>query len=98
MRVTMDGERIVPGIDDVWPRTDLLVCNPRFVRGVTGHAAIEDGLRELAWQLQPDTLVTRGAMETPEQRLPDKAPAGVLSPRKESRRGRMAQVRIMGEE
>lgn len=48
MRVTMDGERIVPGIDDVWPRTDLLVCNPRFVRGVTGHAAIEDGLRELA--------------------------------------------------
>ena len=33
MRVTMDGERIVPGIEDVWPRVDLLVCNPRFVRG-----------------------------------------------------------------
>jgi len=48
MRVTMDGERIVPGIDDVWPRVDLLVCNPRFIRGMTGHAAVQDGLRELA--------------------------------------------------
>ena len=48
MRVTMDGERIVPGIDEVWPQADLLVCTPRFVRGVTGHAAVEDGLRELA--------------------------------------------------
>jgi len=48
MRVTMDGERIVPGIEQVWPQVDLLVCNPRFVRGMTGHAAVEDGLRELA--------------------------------------------------
>lgn len=48
MRVTMDGERIVPGIEAVWPRTDLLVCTPRFVRGMTGHSALEDGLRELA--------------------------------------------------
>ena len=28
-------------------------------------------LRELAWKLQPDIVVTRGAMETPEQRIPD---------------------------
>jgi sugar/nucleoside kinase (ribokinase family) len=48
MRVTMDGERIVPGIEEVWTRTDLLVCTPRFVRGMTGHGALEDGLRELA--------------------------------------------------
>jgi len=48
MRVTMDGERIVPGIEEVWPRVDLLVCNPRFIRGTTGHAATQDGLRELA--------------------------------------------------
>ena len=48
MRITMDGERIVPGIEAVWPRTDLLVCNPRFIRGTTGHAAVEDGLREMA--------------------------------------------------
>ncbi len=26
----------------------LLVCNPRFLRATTGHAAPEDGLRELA--------------------------------------------------
>jgi sugar/nucleoside kinase (ribokinase family) len=48
MRVTMDGERIVPGIDEVWPHVDLLVCNPRFIRATTGHAALEDGLREMA--------------------------------------------------
>lgn len=30
-----------------------------------------DGIRDLAWKLQPDTLVTRGAIETPEQKLPD---------------------------
>lgn len=29
-----------------------------------------EGLRELAWQLQPDTVVTRGAIETPEQYIP----------------------------
>ena len=31
-----------------------------------------DGLKELAWEVNPDIVVTRGAMETPEQRLPDK--------------------------
>ncbi|MDX2154589.1 MAG: alpha-L-fucosidase [Bryobacteraceae bacterium] len=29
-----------------------------------------DGLREEAWRLQPDIVVTRGAMETPEQHVP----------------------------
>lgn len=29
-----------------------------------------EGLRELSWELQPQILVTRGAMETPEQTLP----------------------------
>ena len=29
-----------------------------------------DGLRDLAWQLQPDTVVTRGAIPTPEQNVP----------------------------
>ena len=28
-----------------------------------------DGLRELAWELQPNVVVTRGAIRTPEQRL-----------------------------
>ncbi|MEY5013018.1 MAG: hypothetical protein RLY69_733 [Verrucomicrobiota bacterium] len=31
-----------------------------------------EGIRDLAWKLQPDTLVTRGAIETPEQKLPEK--------------------------
>jgi len=34
------------------------------------------GLRELAWKLQPNIVVTRGAMQTPEQRLPGVAPEG----------------------
>lgn len=29
-------------------------------------------LKEYAWKLQPEVVVTRGQMETPEQRLPDK--------------------------
>jgi alpha-L-fucosidase len=28
------------------------------------------GLRDIAWKLQPDTVVTRGAIETPEQNVP----------------------------
>ncbi|HBL77916.1 MAG: alpha-L-fucosidase [Bacteroidetes bacterium GWF2_42_66] len=31
-----------------------------------------EGLKEYAWQLQPDVVVTRGQMQTPEQNLPDK--------------------------
>ena len=31
------------------------------------------GIRDLAWKLQPSTLVTRGAIVTPEQKLPDEA-------------------------
>lgn len=31
-----------------------------------------EGLKEYAWELQPDIVVTRGAMETPEQKLPNK--------------------------
>lgn len=35
-----------------------------------------EGLKEYAWQLQPDLVVTRGQMNTPEQTLPDHPPAG----------------------
>ena len=48
MRVTMDGERIVPGIEEVWPRVDLLVCNPRFLAAVTGEQTPKEGLQALA--------------------------------------------------
>jgi len=35
-----------------------------------------EGLRELAWQLQPNIVVTRGAMQTPEQYIPGVALEG----------------------
>jgi alpha-L-fucosidase len=35
-----------------------------------------DGLRELAWELQPNLVVTRGEMETPEQKTPDEPMPG----------------------
>ena len=35
-----------------------------------------DGLKELAWELQPNCVVTRGAMETPEQKTPDEPMPG----------------------
>jgi alpha-L-fucosidase len=35
-----------------------------------------DGLRELVWELQPDCVITRGAMETPEQKTPDEPMPG----------------------
>jgi sugar/nucleoside kinase (ribokinase family) len=48
MRVTMDGERVVEGIDAVWPVVDLLACNRRFVAEVSGRPGLEDGLAALA--------------------------------------------------
>jgi len=35
-----------------------------------------NGLRELAWELAPYIVVTRGGLATPEQHLPDEAPSG----------------------
>jgi len=35
-----------------------------------------EGLKELAWELQPNCVVTRGAMETPEQKTPDEPMPG----------------------
>jgi len=35
-----------------------------------------EGLKEYAWQLQPELVVTRGQMQTPEQKLPDKPMPG----------------------
>jgi alpha-L-fucosidase len=47
---------------------------------LTGYGKIDllfldgpaEGLKEYAWQLQPEIVVTRGQMKTPEQNLPDK--------------------------
>lgn len=36
----------------------------------------EEGLKEYAWKLAPDIVVTRGQMQTPEQNLPDRPMPG----------------------
>ncbi|WP_425395877.1 alpha-L-fucosidase [Aeoliella sp.] len=36
----------------------------------------EKPVKEVAWSLQPNCLITRGAIETPEQRIPGEAPKG----------------------
>jgi sulfofructose kinase len=69
MRVTMDGERVVPGIEAVWPHVDLLVCNPRFMADVAGTQDIRAALSFLASKgparvavtLGPDGVVAFGA-------------------------------------
>jgi sulfofructose kinase len=60
MKITMDGERIVPGIGDVWPKVDLLVCNPRFLASVTGTGDLSDGLRMLVARGPARVAVTLG--------------------------------------
>lgn len=60
MRITMDGERIVAGIEHVWPRVDLLVCNPRFLAAVTGTSSAEDGLQALTARGPARVAVTLG--------------------------------------
>jgi alpha-L-fucosidase len=49
----------------------LTLYGPIDVVFLDGDAS---GLRELCWELQPDVVVTRGAMPTPEQHLPDRGP------------------------
>lgn len=41
---------------------------------------VADGLKQLAWEMQPDVVVTRGDMATPEQELPDRPLAGAWKP------------------
>lgn len=37
---------------------------------------VAEGLKQLAWELQPDIVVTRGDLATPEQQLPDRPLSG----------------------
>jgi sulfofructose kinase len=60
MRISMDGERVVPGVEAVWPRVDLLVCNPIFLAKITGSADPHEGLRVLAAAGPPRVAVTLG--------------------------------------
>jgi sulfofructose kinase len=61
LRITMDGERVVDGIDAVWPAVDLLACNPRFVAQVTGHTGVAEGLAALAARGPARVAATLGA-------------------------------------
>lgn len=69
--------RVQPGDNPGLMKHNLAQIEELYTRyGAVDYLFIDgqaDGIRELAWKLQPDTLVTRGAMETPEQRLPDQA-------------------------
>ncbi len=71
-------ERLVPGVQPT-ANPGLLALDQAQVAELMSHygpisAVFFDGeakgLREIAWQLQPDTVVTRGAIETPEQNIP----------------------------
>lgn len=81
------GKQIARGVPEVMPSNnpELMKHNLTQIEELyTRYGAVDylfidgepDGIRDLAWKLQPDTLVTRGAMETPEQRLPDQALPG----------------------
>ncbi len=61
MTVTMDGERIVPGIERVWPLVDLLVCNPRFLASQAGTGEAEEQLRRLQGRGPARVAVTLAA-------------------------------------
>jgi alpha-L-fucosidase len=53
---------------------ELLTCyGPIDVLFIDGQP---DGLKELAWKLQPNLVITRGQMETPEQKTPDQPMPG----------------------
>ena len=64
---------------------ELMAYDKAQVRELlTGYGMIDilffdgpaEGLKEYAWQLQPDVVVTRGQMATPEQDIPDKPMPG----------------------
>jgi alpha-L-fucosidase len=68
-------------IEAVHPRNNpgLMKHNLAQLRELmTGYGKIDmvffdgetDGLNDLAWDLQPDTVITRGAIKTPEQHIP----------------------------
>lgn len=74
----IDIQRLVPGVQPS-ANPGLLALDQAQVRELMSNYGPVDvvffdgepqGLRELAWQLQPQTVVTRGAMQTPELYVP----------------------------
>jgi alpha-L-fucosidase len=82
-----NGKQIDRNRDDVYPVNNpgLMELDRAQVRELyTNYGPVEyffidgppEGLRDLAWDLQPNTVVTRGAIATPEQNIPGAAPEG----------------------
>ncbi|MCL4781819.1 MAG: alpha-L-fucosidase [Bryobacterales bacterium] len=82
-----NGKQIDRNRDDVSPANNpgLMELDRAQVRELyTNYGPVDyffidgppEGLRELAWDLQPGTVVTRGAIATPEQNIPGAAPEG----------------------
>lgn len=78
-----NGKAIQRETPEVMPKNNpgLMTLDRAQLRELlTGYGAIDvlfidgppEGLTALAWELQPDIVVTRGAIETPEQRIPGK--------------------------
>jgi alpha-L-fucosidase len=76
-----NGRTIQRGVPEVQPRNNpgLLVYDRAQVRELMSRYGKLDvvffdgeaqGLRDVAWELQPDVVVTRGALQTPEQYVP----------------------------
>ena len=69
--------RVLPSDNPELMKHNLAQIEELYTRyGAVDYLFIDgqaDGIRDLAWKLQPNTLVTRGAMETPEQSLPRSA-------------------------
>lgn len=76
-----NGKKLQRNVPEVYPANNpgLLKHDQAQVRELlTKYGAVDviffdgppEGLRELAWELQPNIVVTRGAMETPEQYVP----------------------------
>lgn len=76
-----NGKTIQRGTPDVQPRNNpglLAYDRAQVTELMTRYGKIDviffdgeaQGLRDLAWKLQPDVVVTRGALQTPEQYIP----------------------------
>lgn len=79
-----NGKQIQRGIEDVQPSHNpgLLQYDSAQLKELLTHYGPVDvvffdgeatSLRQLAWKLQPNIVVTRGAMRTPEQTIPGQA-------------------------
>jgi alpha-L-fucosidase len=79
-----NGKVVQRGVDEVQPSHNpgLLAYDSEQIRELLTHYGPIDvlffdgeatSLRQLAWKLQPNIVVTRGAMRTPEQTIPGQA-------------------------